>query len=78
MSILLFLAGFLSVSYGLFMALADSVPAAAVWILVGLVMQLASGASVSGGDGRLRNPLRALVQGFRDIRAKVQDRDHRP
>ena len=79
MKTLVFLAGFLAVSYGVFIAFFDSAFEAALWVLAGLSLQLASGSAGSGNlRGQLQNPVEVAWRGLRGIRARVQSWDRRP
>jgi hypothetical protein len=75
---LVFLAGFLAVSYGVYVAFTDSLLESAVCVLVGLCLQLASGDVAPGGTRRqLRNPCDVLGGRLRGIRTKVQSWERR-
>jgi hypothetical protein len=76
---LLFLAGFLMVSYGVFVSFAESIVEAVIWVLLGLGLQVASGITdLSSRPGQLRNPIAVIGRGLRGIRARVQTWDSRP
>jgi hypothetical protein len=79
MKTLVFLIGFLMVSYGMFWAVASgSLLKGILWILVGVCLQIAGGAaSATGQRGGLENPLAVLTKGLRSIRETVQGWDRR-
>jgi hypothetical protein len=79
MKTVVFLIGFLAVSYGVFVVFASGAAAeATVWILVGVLLQLAGGtASKQGQRGSLENPLVVLANSLRAVRRRVQNWDRR-
>lgn len=79
MKTLVFLIGFLMVSYGLFWAFASgSLLKGTFWILAGFCLQIAGGAASAKGQRRgLENPLAVLANGLRSIRKTVQGWDRR-
>ena len=77
---LAFFVGFLAVTYGVFFTFASGATLqAALWILVGLALQLAGGAaSPNGQRGRLENPIEVVTRHLNVLRARVQSWDQRP
>jgi len=79
MKTLVFLIGFLMVSYGLFWAFASgSVLKGMLWIFAGICLEIAGGAiSARGQRGEPENPLAVLTNGLRNTRETVQGWDGR-
>ena len=78
---LVFGAGFLMETYGLFFMLSSAkVLWGFAWIAGGLVLQVASGAFSASNRGtmRLTNPVPVLTQALRDVRNRVRGWDERP
>jgi len=79
MKTVVFLIGFLMVSYGLFWAVASgSLLKGVLWILAGLFLEITGGAaSATRQRGGLENPLVVLTNGLRNTRETVQGWDAR-